>query len=252
MATFTLGKVSINPRGNYSSSTSYAVLDLVSNRGGSYLCIAANSGIQPGVASNWTTYWMSLTKGITSLEITSPETGKATISVVFSDGTSTSTTIDTTAIGAGSVGNTELAPNAVGTTNIQNASVTRAKLAQNALYSPKIISSSREITINDLGTYITNPWAEAAVYTLTQTNSAQFPLGAELPFIRWGQTSSATLTVASDGVRFVLRGMQNVQISGTKLTIPEYFGSFALKKMSVADANGGDVWIAIGDVEVVS
>lgn len=251
MASFTLGKVSISPRGNYSASASYAVLDLVSNKGGSYLCISANSGIQPGVASNWTTYWMSLTKGITSLEITSPETGKATISIVFSDGTSTSTTIDTTAIGAGSVGNTELAPNAVGTTNIQNSSITRAKLAQDALYSPIENLDSINITSEHMGKTLTNPWLRSATYTLTLTNSANMPKGAELAIYRSGQSASTTVTIVSSGVRFVVCGYPGVLTSGTTLTIPDFFGMVALKKISIADANGGDVWLVTGNVEVV-
>lgn len=113
MAQYNLGKVSIRPRGAYAANTSYDFLDTVSRNGGAWLALAASKGVVPGESSGWQSYWMAFTKGITSVQITAPSTGKATITITFSDGTSTAATIDTAAIGAGAVGTTELADGAV-------------------------------------------------------------------------------------------------------------------------------------------
>ena len=69
--------------------------------------------MEPGVTSGWQSYWMSLTKGLKDVEITSPATGKATITINFSDGTSTAATIDTAAIGEGAVTGDMIADGAV-------------------------------------------------------------------------------------------------------------------------------------------
>ena len=102
-SSITLGKVSIAPKGAYAAGTSYTVLDMVSNAGGSFLCIQNSTGIEPGVTSGWENYWMSASNGIESISITSPALGKASITITLSDGSQTSTTIDTAAIGTGAV-----------------------------------------------------------------------------------------------------------------------------------------------------
>lgn len=44
-------------RGAWSVSTSYAQRDAVQNDGSSYVCTTPNTGVEPGVAPNWTAYW---------------------------------------------------------------------------------------------------------------------------------------------------------------------------------------------------
>lgn len=124
MATYDLGKVSIRPRGAYAANTNYEFLDSVQNLGGGWLALAAVKDVEPGVTSGWQSYWMSLTKGLKDVEITSPATGKATITINFSDGTSTAATIDTAAIGEG----------AVGTSELEDSAVTKPKLAAGSTY----------------------------------------------------------------------------------------------------------------------
>lgn len=111
--TITLGKVSVSPKGAYSSTASYTFLDTVSHNGGAFLCLQNSTGVEPGVSSGWQSYWMVTGQGIKTVEITSPETGKATITVTLSDGTQSSITIDTAAIGTGAIGTNELADGAV-------------------------------------------------------------------------------------------------------------------------------------------
>lgn len=113
MADYPLGKVSISNKGAYSSSANYAPLDLVTNKGGSFLCKEAVSNVEPGVSSGWATYWVNITKGIQSIALSSPSTGTARLVVTLSDGSTETLDFSTTAIAAGSVGTTELADDSV-------------------------------------------------------------------------------------------------------------------------------------------
>ena len=54
MATINLGAIKFNWKGAYNSSTSYAVDDVVSSGGNSYVCIQAHSNQAVG---NATAYW---------------------------------------------------------------------------------------------------------------------------------------------------------------------------------------------------
>ena len=145
MADYPLGKVSIRPRGTYTSNTTYNFLDAVQDRGGTWLSLVASKDIEPGITSGWQSYWMALAQGIQSVEITSPATGKATITVTYSNGTSTSTTIDTAAIPAGGVGTNELAA----------GSVTAPKIAANA------VSQIYTTTLSTIWSGSTAPYTKA-------------------------------------------------------------------------------------------
>ena len=52
-----LGKVSVTPKGNYNSATTYYALDIVGYEGGSYLAMKEVTGVEP---SNDQTNWMQL------------------------------------------------------------------------------------------------------------------------------------------------------------------------------------------------
>ena len=54
MATVTLGSIKFNWKGAYNSSTAYAVDDVVSSGGNSYVCIQAHTNQAVG---NATAYW---------------------------------------------------------------------------------------------------------------------------------------------------------------------------------------------------
>lgn len=53
----TLGKVGFTLGGTYSAGATYPALTVVTSGGSSYVSKRLVSGVQPGVASNWTTYW---------------------------------------------------------------------------------------------------------------------------------------------------------------------------------------------------
>ena len=62
MATTTknLGIVSPVPADEWNASTTYQKLNIVSHNNGSYIAKQGSTGIEPGVTTNWQTYWMLL------------------------------------------------------------------------------------------------------------------------------------------------------------------------------------------------
>jgi hypothetical protein len=129
---------------------------------------------------------------------------------------------------------------------IPDKSISRKKLANDALYSPAVNTTSRDITIDDIGCtlYAGNV---GGTFTLTNETSKQFPVGAEIAIMRWD--SSTDVLIAFDSTA-------NVGISGNAgfvtaptLRIPEQFNMTALKKIATDGSN--DYWLVTGNVEVV-
>ena len=130
---------------------------------------------------------------------------------------------------------------------IPDKAVTRAKLANDALYSPIRRISSRNITTSDIGFTIYNSINQAATWTVTQQNSSIMPVGSEIAFVCWGG-ADVEVVVNFDGPRFAIAGSDGY--STGKLKISETFGMIAIKKFST-DSTKGDVWLVTGNVEVV-
>lgn len=103
-----LGQVAIISKGAYSSGTAYAPLNVVTHRGGSFMCIRACSNIEPAVTSNWNTYWVPTAIGVYQTQVTAPTSTTAKIKFIFSDGTYYEHTYNTTAVSDGSVTNASL------------------------------------------------------------------------------------------------------------------------------------------------
>ena len=130
------------------------------------------------------------------------------------------------------------------TSAYQNASVSRAKLAQDALYSPfSIIPSS--LTNAHIGRTLQNSWNQSAAVSVSAEESANIPAGAEFALFRWGN--------AEVDVTFEVLDSQNIWTTGEtnsakKVKVSEPFGMIAIKKVSTA---GGGAWLVTGNVEVV-
>ena len=134
---------------------------------------------------------------------------------------------------------------------VPDGSVTRAKLAQDALYSPAIVRGTSDFVATDVGGTVQNPWDTSATYTLTQSFSSTLPTGATIAVARMGLwTTTFSVQIQSNGVRMSIPG--DKYYTGTVvLEINEFFGLVALRKFSSNDTYG-DLWAAIGPVEVVT
>lgn len=150
MADYILGQAAIVSKGAWSASATYAVLNTVTHNGGSFMAIAANSNVEPGVASGWQTSWVLSTKGIKTITIAAVDSSTAQATVVFSDGTTVvGGTFNTAVVGDGSITQAKMASNSVGTTQLINGSVTAAKLGTDILpdnvgikYGPNVPTTS--------------------------------------------------------------------------------------------------------------
>ena len=146
MATYTLGQAAIINKGAYSSAASYTVLNQVTNLGGSWLCKAACSNIEPGVTSGWATYWTPASMGIKNVTVSS-NGGTNTMIITFSDGSTTSFPYPTTVIADTSITAAKLADDAVITRTILDGNVTAAKLANDVNYSAIGLTANQVRTI---------------------------------------------------------------------------------------------------------
>lgn len=99
---YNLGKVSVTPKGAYSNSTNYDVLDEVYKDGGSYIALQATSGVIPGETAGWQSNWFLATKGIKSAVATTPNDGQTKITITFTDGTTYSFTYNNQVLAPGS------------------------------------------------------------------------------------------------------------------------------------------------------
>lgn len=134
---------------------------------------------------------------------------------------------------------------------IPNGSVTRAKLAADALYSPIVAGvGTRYITSADIGKTLKGTWNEAMTLTITQENSAKIPYGAEFAVLRWGDSEAQECKIIADGTRLHFTSDSVFHKNGTA-KISEVFGMIALKK-TTSDPTLGDSWLVTGNVEVVS
>lgn len=126
-----------------------------------------------------------------------------------------------------------------------NGSVTRAKLANDALYSPikNISDTTYSISIDDIGKTLkpSNYNANLSIMLPSDVASA-FPYGAEIAVLRWGNSPSQLITITHEGGGFF-------QVTGkggaSSVNISEPIGMIAIKKITTS-------WLVTGNVEVVS
>lgn len=134
MASYTLGQAAIVNKGAWSSSVNYVLLNTVTHNGGSFMAIAPNSNVEPGVTTGWASSWVPMAKGIKTVAVTAVDASTAQVTITFSDGTTAvGGTYNTATVAAGSIGATELATDAVETAKIKNGAVTAAKLGSDIL-----------------------------------------------------------------------------------------------------------------------
>lgn len=136
---------------------------------------------------------------------------------------------------------------AVETAKIKDGAVTRAKLAQDALYSPiRMVQSDSNVVSSDVGATIrTGGSASAITVTLTQAVSHAMPIGVEIAFLPW---VAATMKIAFDGVKVGV--LDQTQAYSSPTFTLKHKGMIAIKKI-LSDSNG-DYWLLSGLTEEVT
>lgn len=142
----------------------------------------------------------------------------------------------------------KLAGSNITTEQYTDGSVTRAKLAKDALYSPLVQKTgSYTLTTDDIGKTIisdSSSPSDVRVITLDATNNESIPIGTEIAIMA-GNTGTTKLTVGSGvGVRGNKDG-DVLSSDGITVTIPRYC-MIALKKFYAKH------WLITGVFEVVS
>ena len=141
------------------------------------------------------------------------------------------------------------------TSAYQDASVTRAKLAQDALYSPIMVcsGSSYDLSQNECGkTLINDPinsGSSILEYNIGKGNSQWISSGSEFAFISFSRQVNLCFW---DNILIAIAGESSFKNAPLKLKISENFGMVALKKLYHDPEGIGDVWLVTGNVEVVS
>ena len=130
---------------------------------------------------------------------------------------------------------------------IIDGSVTRAKLAQDALYSPiRMVQSDSNVVSSDVGgTIRTAGSASAITVTLTQAVSHAMPVGTEIAFLPW---VAATMKIAFDGVKVGI--LEQTQAYSSPTFTLKHKGMIAIKK--ILSDNNGDYWLLSGLIEEVT
>lgn len=136
---------------------------------------------------------------------------------------------------------------AVETAKIKDGAVTRAKLAQDALYSPiRMVLSDSNVVSSDVGATIrTGGSASAITVTLTQAVSHAMPIGVEIAFLPW---VAATMKIAFDGVKVGV--LDRTQAYSSPTFTLKHKGMIAIKK--ILSDNSGDYWLLSGLTEEVT
>ncbi len=142
------------------------------------------------------------------------------------------------------------------TSAYKDASVTRAKLANDVLAGRvKFISTSNySISADDIATTLFIN-SNSAIVTLSQTVASAFPIGTTIAIFPFDNGTGNGIVIETTGMRFYIRGGTSGGVGGVGKTarfkIAETYTMIALQKM-VTNAQYGDVWTIQGDVEVVS
>lgn len=145
----------------------------------------------------------------------------------------------------GTVGATQLASNAVETAKIKDAAVSRAKLANDALYSPlAYLNVTTEITVNAMDIGKTFYGNNNYNYVITVNKITGIPTGAEFAFFHRDGTMKI---VFGSNVRVYMVGSN--MLSAPTLSIPEKNAMVAIKKIDSYD--GFDYFLVTGPAEVV-
>lgn len=123
-------------------------------------------------------------------------------------------------------------------------SISRNKLAQDALYSPVADNiTTKNITAADAGVTIKNAWNQSMTIIIRSQDDPDIPVGVEVAVVRWCRYDGGEVTVELENGNLVVSGVDN---PCRKVRIPDPYTMIALKKMEIGS------WLVTGNVEVMS
>lgn len=159
-------------------------------------------------------------------------------------------------IATGGIGSEQIADGSMTTAKYAPKSVTREKLANDALYSPvrKPTTTSYDISASDVGYTIIDVYNvrnSALAWNMSKAVADAFPIGTEIAFLR--SYNSVGITLNFTGLRIVNSGTGQVGSASKTLSfsLPDRGSMCAIKKLE-NDSTYGSFWILTGNVEVVS
>jgi len=186
MAQIPLGQAAIVSKGAWSSSAQYVALNTVTHNGGSFMALASNSNIEPGITSGWQSYWVATAMGVKTVTIEAVTTTTARAIVTFSDGTTAT----------GNAFNTSGIPNnSIVTAMVQDRQVTGTKMALDTIQQENMADNS--VGTNQLidGSVTTDKYADGSV---TGGKLASTVLPSDVGF-RYGTANPPTTADISNG-----------------------------------------------------
>ena len=131
---------------------------------------------------------------------------------------------------------------------LNDGSVTRNKLANDALYSPvEYFEGERTLVVGDIGKTLASNGGGENIVTLTTDISATMPIGSEVA-IFW--MSGTSLKLQFTGTMRIAMAGKDV-LSNRSLMLSKMYTLVALKKITT-DMTNGDIWTVQGDAEVVA
>ena len=119
------------------------------------------------------------------------------------------------------------------TEKIKNANVTRAKLANDALYSPinSISATTYSVVATDIGKTIVVTATANCTITISDSVFAALPVGAEIAVLPWihNDTNNVTITLGSS---YYMNKPGEAGVKGGSVTTNTRYGIVALKKIT--------------------
>ena len=111
------------------------------------------------------------------------------------------------------------------------------------------------ITVADIvktlmDSYDANASSLTTTFTLTQSNSTNFPIGSEIAIFN-GYSGTMLLTISGLRLFSAENGIINASTANKSISIPKY-GLIAIKKMEQNSTAIGDAWLLTGNAEVQS
>lgn len=170
---------------------------------------------------------------ITTLPISKGGTGSTTAQAARTALEITPANIGALSSASGAVAAENLASNAVETAKIKDANVTRAKLANDALYSPinSISATTYSVVATDIGKTIVVTATANCTITISDSVFAALPLGAEIAVLPWihNNTNNVTITLGSS---YYMNKPGEAGVKGGSVVTNTRYGMVALKKIT--------------------